>query len=352
MIFFILLISSEFYYYFVLSKKINTNKGINSFHFQKNQAISVSIIIANYNKFKYLEKCMKSLKNQTLQNIEIIFVDDCSTDESLIYIINQTKQDPRIKTIQHTYNQGTMASRNHAILLSKSKYIMTIDPDDELFDSKSIEIAYQNSLKYNADVLEFAVLERYKNRSHIVPTCNRNFDDNKEILERLQEFKYKKLKWNIWKRIIRRDLYQKAVKMIVPFIENKHICNGEDILHTGAIFLFMRNYFCGHFVAYVYYKALSDSTFVTNHGSKYQSALQVSLSKKIAHYLYLMRDNITNCTLKNFLSNEIYLNIYNKCDNIVRTQKKKCLNNINGTKCSEFSQFGYCVITNDLNYSN
>lgn len=350
--FLILLISFEFYYFSLISKKTNTTRGLNSFSFQINEAISVSIIIANYNKFKYLEKCMKSLKNQTLQNIEIIFVDDCSTDESLIFIINQTKQDPRIKTIQHTYNQGTMASRNHAILLSNGEYIMIVDPDDELFDSKSIEIAYKSSLKYNADVLEFEVLERYKNRSHIVPTCNRNFDSNKEILERLQEFKYQKLKWNIWKRIIRRNLYQKAVKMIVPFIENKRICNGEDILHTGAIFLFMKNYICGHFVAYIYYKALSDSTFVTNHGSKYQSGLQVSLSKEIAHYLYLMRDNISNCTLKNFLSNERYLNIYNKCDNIVRTPKKNCLNKIHGTKCYEFSQFGYCLITNDLNYSN
>ena len=78
----------------------------------------VSIIVPVYNVEKYIEKCINSLKNQTLSDIEIILVDDSSTDSSLKLCQKAAEEDARIKVI-HKINEGAGMARNAGLEVAK-----------------------------------------------------------------------------------------------------------------------------------------------------------------------------------------------------------------------------------------
>lgn len=89
----------------------------------------ISIIIPVYNAEKYLKECIESIRNQTYKNLEIILIDDGSTDMSSIICDNYAKKDSRIKVI-HEKNSGVSEARNRGIKEAKGKWISFIDSDD------------------------------------------------------------------------------------------------------------------------------------------------------------------------------------------------------------------------------
>lgn len=91
----------------------------------------VSIIIPIYNTEKYLEACLDSVKNQTYKNLEIILVDDGSTDNSAKIIDDYAKKDKHIKVI-HQKNAGQSAARNQGLKKVTGSFISFIDADDEI----------------------------------------------------------------------------------------------------------------------------------------------------------------------------------------------------------------------------
>ena len=90
----------------------------------------VSIIIPCYNYGQYVEEAIDSVLNQTIKNIEIIVVDDGSTDPNTIKILKNLKK-PKTKII-HQENQTQAIARNNGIKISKGKYICCLDADDKL----------------------------------------------------------------------------------------------------------------------------------------------------------------------------------------------------------------------------
>lgn len=89
----------------------------------------VSVIVPIYNVEKYLSKCIESIINQTLSNIEIILINDGSTDSSGVIADNYAKNDSRIKVI-HKKNGGQGSARNIGIELASGEYIGFVDSDD------------------------------------------------------------------------------------------------------------------------------------------------------------------------------------------------------------------------------
>lgn len=90
----------------------------------------VSIIVPVYNKAQYLRECLNSLVNQTLKDIEIICIDDKSTDESLNILFEYKEKDERIKIITNDINKGVSASRNIGIKNASGEFIAFVDADD------------------------------------------------------------------------------------------------------------------------------------------------------------------------------------------------------------------------------
>lgn len=98
----------------------------------------ISIIIPVYNAEKFLDDTIKTIKEQSYENWELIFVDDCSTDNSIELIENEMKIDNRIKLIKLEQNSGAAIARNTGIDLAQGRYLTYIDADD-LWNSKKLE---------------------------------------------------------------------------------------------------------------------------------------------------------------------------------------------------------------------
>ena len=106
----------------------------------------VSIIVPVYNASQFLDNAVSSLLRQTHSNIEVILVDDGSTDDSLKKCREWERADGRVRTIVHEKNMGQEAARNDALNLAKGQWIMFLDADDE-FDVHAVETMLFFALK-------------------------------------------------------------------------------------------------------------------------------------------------------------------------------------------------------------
>ena len=114
----------------------------------------VSIVLPIYNVEKYLKRALDSLKNQTLNDLEFICVDDGSIDNSLEILKEYAKQDSRFVIISQK-NQGAGVARNTGLKNSKGKYIAFLDPDDWL-ELNAMEELYKSAEENNASVVLFS----------------------------------------------------------------------------------------------------------------------------------------------------------------------------------------------------
>ena len=113
----------------------------------------ISVIIPVFNVSNYLNKCLDSVINQSFQNIEIICVNDGSTDNSLEILNEYAQKDKRIKIITQN-NKGLGAARNVGLKYSSGKYIYFLDSDDYI-DSTTLEKLYNNIISNDSDVVLF-----------------------------------------------------------------------------------------------------------------------------------------------------------------------------------------------------
>lgn len=110
----------------------------------------ISIIVPVYNVEQYLDDCLISIINQTYKNLEIILIDDGSTDKSGKICDEYAKKDSRIIVI-HKENGGVSSARNAGLRIAKGAYIGFVDPDDWIAEDM-YEVLYSNAKKYDADV--------------------------------------------------------------------------------------------------------------------------------------------------------------------------------------------------------
>ena len=113
----------------------------------------ISIITPVNNSQKYLYKYLNNIYKQSYINIEIICIDDGSTDDSLKILQQYTKKDSRIKILTQE-NQGAAAARNLGLSIAKGKYVIFLDSDD-YFELDLIEASVAQAEKFNADMVIF-----------------------------------------------------------------------------------------------------------------------------------------------------------------------------------------------------
>ena len=118
--------------------------------------VNVSIIVPVYNVEKFLEKCLDSLINQTLKDIEIICVNDGSTDNSLNILKSFSEKDSRIIII-NKQNEGPSVARNTGMKIAKGEYIGFVDSDDWV-DLDFFEKLYNVAIKNNADISTASII--------------------------------------------------------------------------------------------------------------------------------------------------------------------------------------------------
>jgi glycosyltransferase involved in cell wall biosynthesis len=114
--------------------------------------LKISIVITAYNMGKFLEDTLDSVIKQTYNNIEVIIVEDCSTDNTKEIIKKYQTQDDRIKVIYHKENMGAGWGRRHGIEASTGDYFITVDGDDWL-DPTFIESLVKRAEETDADIV-------------------------------------------------------------------------------------------------------------------------------------------------------------------------------------------------------
>lgn len=142
----------------------------------------VSVIIPVYNAHDYLRECLDSIINQTLKEIEIVCVDDGSTDDSPEILRQYAQSDSRIRVI-HQENGGAGAARNNGLKYATGEYLSILDCDD-FFELDMLEKSYQTAKQYAVDIIVFGCdfydgnTQQYRPCTHSI---NRRILPNKEV---------------------------------------------------------------------------------------------------------------------------------------------------------------------------
>ena len=146
----------------------------------------VSVIITIYNREKYIVDCSRTLFEQTLENIEFIFVDDASTDHSITLLRTLLEQYPRrisqTKIICLEKNGGRAVARQTGIDHSTGEYVIHVDSDDWV-DLDMLEKLYEAAKETHADIVGCNVTHEYRNYKRIF--CQDYSDDMDENIRRL-----------------------------------------------------------------------------------------------------------------------------------------------------------------------
>lgn len=140
----------------------------------------VSVIVPIYNAEKYLDECIKSIINQTLNDIEIILIDDKSTDHSLNICYAYCEADQRIKVFSNE-NVGQGIERNFGISQAKGEYIAFLDADDS-YEPQMLEILCKAAKREQADMVSGGYVDTYLNNIIAKHSLNPSvFDDSNAI---------------------------------------------------------------------------------------------------------------------------------------------------------------------------
>ncbi len=221
--------------------------------------IKLSVIVPVYNTEKYLEKCLNSLVNQTLKNIEIIIVDDESTDNSKEIIKKYSKKYDNI-TAYYLKNGGVSKARNYGIKKAKGKYITFLDSDDYI-DLNLYEKMYSKT-KNNPDIVECDYIWEYPDKSVLD-----RYDSNTNSMLAIRAV--------VWNKIYNRKFLNNTK---VLFHEGVHF---EDVEFCYELFLHQktREYVTDAFIHYVQRK-----NSITDDKSEKLKNIYVVLDSTIKYY--------------------------------------------------------------------
>lgn len=166
----------------------------------------ISVIVPIYGVEKYIERCARSLFEQTLDDIEYIFVDDCSPDNSLNILDSVIRDYPgrknQIHIIQHNANKGLPFARKSGLEVATGEYVAHCDSDDWI-DHDMYQIMYEKAQKENAEIVVCDFIRTngtsFKKRVKACACTNVNTFINDCV--------YQKNSWALWNKIYKRELY-------------------------------------------------------------------------------------------------------------------------------------------------
>lgn len=142
--------------------------------------MKISIVVTAYNIENYIEEALESCINQTYKDLEIIVVDDCSTDSTKEIIKKLQEKDERIKLIEHDVNQGAGLARRTGIQKTTGEYVLILDGDDWL-DLNFIEDLAKEAERTGADIVSGGIVIRRQDGSYDATgygecICETNYD--------------------------------------------------------------------------------------------------------------------------------------------------------------------------------
>ena len=276
----------------------------------------ISVIVPVYNVENYIDECVNSLINQTYVDIEIILVDDGSTDNSGILCDNFAKIDSRIKSL-HKSNGGLSDARNYGINHSSGKYIMFVDSDDVV--DKNIVYELHEHLKYNldSDLVVSQLTHFYDGKDpNYFHSLNTKLMTNEEAIE---DFLYQK----VIQTSACGKLYKKDILTDIRFVKDQRF---EDNEFVFKILLNSNNIIFSESKLYAY-RHRENSITTTKFDEKEFDIIMIG--KKILEYSESLNEQIrlaaktyqcTNCLRLYLTATDDYINDYRfvYCKNYIK----------------------------------
>jgi len=218
---------------------------------KKNKRPKISIFLPIYNKEKSIKNSIFSLQKQTIRDIEIIAVNDHSSDGTLNKLKDLAKTDNRIKIINNDKNHGLLYSRAMGILHSSGEYILNLDPDDEIKDNESLEYLYNQSILSNIDIISFDVF--YEKINKIVKCNYENiFLKQPKLFNSIFYANNKLRDFFIVNKLIKREIFQQAYEFFKYEIYHLKWNYFEDMIWSILVNKYSKSKLCVNKVVYIY----------------------------------------------------------------------------------------------------
>lgn len=245
----------------------------------------VSVLVPVYNVSKFIERCLHTLFGQTYDNVQYIFVNDCTPDQSIEIIQKVLNEYPQrkehVKIINHDINRGLAAARNTGIENAEGEYVLHIDSDD-FIELDMVELMFGKAKKEDADIVLCDFNIKWKKTQKI---ASQHFTDKDQYLRDILNTKAMP---GVVNKLIRKSLYSE--NQIFPF---EGINLGEDYVTTPKLIAKARRiskvnkplyhyiqYNEGSYTAIMNQKAIDDLWFVLNELYNYfKSTKEFSLLK-------------------------------------------------------------------------
>ena len=247
------------------------------------ESYKISIIVPIYKVEKFIKRCADSLLGQTFREVEFIFIDDATPDDSIRLLQEVIESYPErkehIRILRHNKNLGLPAARNTGLVVATGEYVFHCDSDDYV-DSDMLEQLYETAQRESADIvwcdwyLTFEKNERYMKQ----PQYSSSLEALKGMLSGVMKF-------NVWNKLIRRSLY---VEHQIEFPSGYGM--GEDMT-------MMRLFARAKQVAYLpqafyHYVQLNTGAFSKTYSEKHLEELQYNVSMILEDMHQLFGNNL------------------------------------------------------------
>lgn len=278
----------------------------------------VSILVPIYNVEKYLYKCLESIASQTYEEIEYVFVDDCSTDNSLAvlkdFIASHHIPEERYTLVRHEENEGIAVSRADCIARAKGEYVQFVDSDDWIEPTMTQDLV-EASHYGQTDLVGCYFVKDYLNSESTYHKEDYSLHCSENLLRSINY----DISTVLWKLLIRRSLFEHIT--ITP-----HVDIVEDYIISIKLFYFAKSFaivdkYPYHYVQYnqgrVSFQTLRS---ITNHikGVKEVEAFldeQGLITHDVKQLLLLRKFNIkSNFLTRNLFDLEMYRKTFPESD--------------------------------------
>ena len=213
-------------------QNLETEKSIINFPVvqEENPSPLFSIILTAYNQENCLRRAISSVLNQTLQNFELIIVDDCSTDGTVKLIEKYAALNKNVKLYRHHNNSSSHVARMTGVKNAKGKFILFLDGDDYFFIDALEKLKKEIIDQKEFDVCEFSYISR--------PDNSKTLAENNNVNPRIDYYKSSNYKVTIWNKLYKTEL----VKTAFCNMEEEYIRTGDDTYESICIAYYTKQF--------------------------------------------------------------------------------------------------------------
>ena len=259
-------------------KLCKSEKLINKNKYRHNKFPKVSIISPVYNREKCILRFLRSIQNQKFNDIEIIFIDDCSKDKSVQVIKDNQVKDERIILINNKKNKGTLISRIIGVLNSRGDYLIFPDPDD-ILSNNIINFCYNFIKTHNYEMIRFNL---FTGRNILFKRRVKGLENKSIYQPELSTFLFYgkgrllQIDFNVSNKFIKRKAFLRALNSVNEYYLNQYMITAEDGLMN-----------------YLFYRTVKSLFFV----------------KKVGYYYIINKNSITRAKLTDKILKGFFINL-------------------------------------------